>query len=72
MRKLKNKRTKKTLIATLNLHQDMTSKIILDQVFLFFLCLYFEYNYKRTIRQGENRVRQYVVSPDLCKNMDLA
>ncbi len=36
LRKIKNRITKKTLIATRNLHHDMTSKMILALYFVFF------------------------------------
>ena len=39
IRKLENRKTKKTLIATCNLHHIMTSKIILDLHFGFLVCL---------------------------------
>ena len=40
-KKTETRITKKTMIAMLNLHQDMTSKIILEKLFQFFLCLKF-------------------------------
>lgn len=39
IRKLENRKTKKTLIAMCNLHHIMTSKIILDLYFGFLVCL---------------------------------